>query len=68
MHFNILSLKNKVDRLEVFLEQEKPDVVRLTEHHLKNQERTAINFENYYEGSIYCREQKSKRGGGQLFI
>jgi len=41
-----------MDRLEVFLEQEKPNIVCLTEHHLKNQEKSTINFEKYYEGSI----------------
>jgi len=56
MHLNIYSLKFKVDRLQVFLEKEKPNIVCITEHHLKDQERKTINWEKFYEGSIFCRK------------
>ena len=67
MHLNIYSLKNKVDRLQVFLEKEKPNIVCITEHHLKDQERKIINWENFYEGSIYCRKVKTK-GGTAIYV
>jgi len=67
MHLNVFSLRNKMDRLEVFLEKEKPNIVCLTEHHLKNQKKSTINFEKYYEGSIYCREKISK-GGAAIYV
>ena len=66
-HLNIQSLKNKVDGLEVFLDKERPDIVCLTEHHVGDQERNTIHFENFYEASIYCRAKKSK-GGTAIYV
>jgi len=51
----------------VFLEKEKPNIVCITEHHLKDQERKNINWENFYEGSIYCRRAKTK-GGTAVYV
>ena len=67
MHLNIHSLKNKVDGLEVFLDKERPDIVCLTEHHVGDQERKTVHFENFNEGSIYCRATKSK-GGTAIYV
>jgi len=45
-----------MDRLEAYLEKEDPDIVCLTEHHLNEQERRNVNFENFYEGGIFFAE------------
>ena len=66
-HLNVNSLRNKVDQLEVFLESEEPNIMCFSEHHLKEQERGTIFFENYYEGSAYCRQQKT-RGGTVIYV
>ena len=58
MHLNIHSLKNKMDRLEAYLEKEDPNIVCLTEHHLNEQVRRIVNFENFYEGSIFLQRQE----------
>lgn len=63
-HLNIHSLKNKVERLEIFFEKMSPDVICFSEHHLKEQERSTIKFEGFYEGSVYCRKHKTKGGTG----
>jgi len=45
-----------MDRLEAYLEKEDPNIVCLTEHHLNEQERRNVNFENFYEGGIFFAE------------
>ena len=67
MHLNIHSLKNKVHGLEGFLDKERPDIECLTEHHVGDQERKTIHFENFNEGSIYCTARKSK-GGTAIYL
>jgi len=62
VHQNISSLKNKVDRLEVFFENEGPDIMCFSEHHLRDHERRTASFQNYYEGSIFCRQKKTRGG------
>lgn len=66
-HLNVNSIRNKVDQLEVFMNAERPDIVCFTEHHLQEHERGIITFENFYEGSAYCRRKKS-RGGTIIYL
>lgn len=62
LHQNIQYLGNKVDRLEIFLKQEIPDVVVLSEHGLKDNELSQISIPGFSIRATYCR-QIHKSGG-----
>lgn len=62
MHQNIRGLRSKVEMLEVFLEEDIPDVVCLSEHSLLSDYVTNLSITNYSLVSSYCR--KEKKGGG----
>lgn len=62
IHQNIQSLRNKVDRLEIFLKHENPDLVVFTEHDLKDTEISQINIPGFSIKASYCRQQH-KSGG-----
>lgn len=53
---------NKVDLLEVFLDDESPDVFCLSEHGMKNFELENLNINNFKYVTSFCRSQAS--GGG----
>lgn len=61
-HQNIQYLRNKIDRLEVFLKQEDPDIVIFTEHGLKIKEINQVRIPGYSLRSEFCRI--AHRSGG----
>lgn len=61
-HQNIRSLLNKVDVLEVFLGEETPDILCLTEHCLRSYEVENIAIKNYNFISAFSRTRVN--GGG----
>lgn len=64
---NIKSIRNKIKEFEVFLENcNKPDLILLTEHWLKNWE--PFHLPNYYIVSKYCRETSDGYGGTIILI
>lgn len=66
MHQNIRYLSNKVLELEILLDEEKPDILILTEHGLKEAEIIAFNLQGYKLTSNFCR-QEFKGGGVAIF-
>jgi hypothetical protein len=61
-HQNIRGLKSKVDELINSLLPEYPQIVCLTEHHLKDFEIDNLSIDYYKLGSKFCR-QEFKNGG-----
>jgi hypothetical protein len=43
-HLNIRGISNKIDEFQISLYHNRPQVICLTEHHLKTEEITSINF------------------------
>lgn len=66
IHQNIQYLRNKIDRLEIFLKNEKPDLVVFTEHGLKSNEMSQINIPGFSMEVSFCRQQH-KSGGVCIF-
>jgi hypothetical protein len=67
IHQNIDSLLSKFEGLEVFLQIEFPDILCISEHHLKETELKETHLEGYECASYYCRSIY-KKGGVCLFI
>jgi exonuclease III len=55
LHQNIRGIRNKVDEFLISLSTDVPQVICLTEHHLKREEIDNINFSQYTVGSFFCR-------------
>lgn len=67
MLLNIRSIKNKLNELEIFLEElnKKPSIIIITESWLKNEEVKYFNLKNY-QSLGNCRT--NQRGGGIIFF
>jgi hypothetical protein len=61
-HQNIRGISSKIDEFQVSLCHYRPQVICLTEHHLKTEEITSINLDQYKLGAFFCR--KEYKGGG----
>lgn len=61
-HQNIRGLTNKIELLELFVCEENPDLLCLTEHSLKAYQIENVVIQNYKLQSYFCRSQK--KGGG----
>jgi len=66
-HQNIRGISNKIDEFQISLYHNRPQVICLTEHHLKTEEITSINLDQYKLGAFFCR-QKFKGGGVSIYI
>ncbi|MGL5028572.1 MAG: endonuclease/exonuclease/phosphatase family protein, partial [Wolbachia pipientis] len=64
IHQNIQSIRNKSLELNIFINEEKPDIICLTEHSLKKEEMQECTIEGYRVVDNYCRSLS--RGGGVL--
>jgi len=67
LHQNIHGLLNKTDELLIPLSEISPQVICLTEHHLRLNELNNINFSPYMLGAHFCR-QLYKQGGTAIFV
>lgn len=65
-HQNIQYLANKIDSLQIILEDLNPNIVALCEHGMKDYETSRLKFENYSISSFYCRKNSS--GGGVMIL
>jgi len=63
-HQNIRGLKSKVDELSNSLLPDYPNILRLTEHHLKNFEIDNLPIDQFKLGSKFCRHKYKNWGGG----
>jgi exonuclease III len=66
-HQNIRGISSKIDEFQVSLYHNRPQVICLTEHHLKTEEITNINLDQYKLGTSLCR-QEYKGGGACIYI
>ena len=66
-HQNMRGIFNKIVEFQVSLYNNKPQVICLTEHHLKTEEITSINLDQYKLGTYFCR-QKLKGGDVSIYI
>ena len=65
-HQNIRGISSKIDEFQVSLYHNRPQVICLTEHHLKTEEITNINLNQYKLGIFSCRQEY--KGGGVKYI
>lgn len=63
---NMRSLKNKIDGLELILQEQNFDAICLTETWIKPDQKDYIHVNNYYFATAYYREQRS--GGGVTIL
>jgi hypothetical protein len=61
-HQNIRGISNKIDEFLTSLCYSKPQIIGLTEHHLKTEEINNRNLDQYKLGTSFCRK-KYKYGG-----
>lgn len=66
-HQNIRGISNKIDEFQVSLYHNSPQIICLTEHHLKSEEIININLDQYKLGTFFCR-QEYKGGGACIYI
>jgi hypothetical protein len=62
LHQNMQGITNKIEEFLISLPPKAPQVIRLTEHHLRMEEIGNVNFGQYTLGSAFCR-QTFKQGG-----
>jgi hypothetical protein len=61
LHQNIRGLTNKIYEFLISLPFNAPQVICVTEHHLKTEEIDNANFEQYTLGSAFCRKTFKQR-------
>ena len=66
-HLNINSLRNKIDEFNIIINDVKPEVVCLTEHHLVEDEIFLYKLDGYSLVSYYCRNT-CKDGGVAIYV
>jgi len=66
-HQYIMSLRFKINELFCHLNHDPPNILCITEHHLRHEELATFHVENYVLGSSYCRQLKLK-GGVCIFV
>lgn len=62
LHQNVQCIRNKIEALELLLDDNDIDIVCITEHWLKTFEVNAVVINNYSVSSIFCRSE-FKNGG-----
>jgi hypothetical protein len=66
-HQNVRGIYNKIDELLISLIPNTPQVLFLTEHHLRTDEIRLVNLGQYTLGAHFCR-QTHKQGGVCIYI
>ena len=66
-HQNIRGISSKIDECMISLYHNIPQIICLTEHHLKTEEIKNINLDRYILGAFFCRN-KYKCGGVYIYI
>jgi exonuclease III len=61
-HHNIRGINGKIKEFMIHLSKMTPDIICLTEHHLKEFEIEVTHLPNYKLGAKFCRK-KMKNGG-----
>jgi hypothetical protein len=65
-HQNIWGISHKTDKFVISLLHNAPNVLCLTEHHLRTEEIVNVNLGQYTLGAQFCR-QTYKQGGVSMF-
>jgi len=60
LHQNIWGITNKIDEFLNSLRSNAPQVICLTEHHMKTEEIANVNLEQYTLGTAFCRQTISR--------
>jgi hypothetical protein len=66
-HQNIRGISKKIDELLISLSYNRPQIICLTEHHLKAEEIHNINLDQYKMGTFFCRERYNY-GGACIYV
>ena len=66
-HQNIQGISKKTDEFLISLCYNRPQIVCLTEHHLKAEEINNINLDSYKLRTSFCRK-KQKYGGACIYL
>ena len=67
IHLNTFGINNKIDEIEILMQDKKPSIFCVTEHHLNNDQAKLIKIPGYSVGNMFCRKTKNKGGAG-IFI
>lgn len=67
MHQNVQCIRNKVNQIELILDETQTDILCVTEHWLKCEELSSINLTGYDKANFYCRTTYI-HGGVGIFI
>jgi len=62
LHQNIRGITNKIDEFLNSLPSNAPQVICLTEHHMKTEEIANVNLEQYTLGTAFCRQTYKQEG------
>ena len=62
IHQNIRGIKNKVDEFLISLTDITPQIICISEHHMKSTEIENVNFNQYIIGNSFCRQIYSHGG------
>jgi len=66
-HQNIRGISKRIDEFLIALCYNRPQIICLTEHHLKAEEINNINLDLYKLGTSFCRK-KYKYGGACIYV
>ena len=66
-HQNIRGLTHKIDELLISLLHDNPQVLCVTEHHLRSDEIDNIHLGQYTLSTYFCRKTH-KQGGVSIFV
>jgi hypothetical protein len=67
-HQNIQGISKKTDEFLISLCYNRPQIIRLTEHHLKDEEINNINLDSYKLGTSFCKKKRQKYGGACIYL
>ena len=67
LHQNVRGLSHKIDEFLISLLPNSPQILCLTEHHLRNEEIANVNLDQYTLGAQFCR-QTYKQGGVCIYV
>jgi len=67
LHQNIREINNKIEEFLISLSSDAPQIISVTEHHLKKEELGIVNFSHYTLGAFFCR-QSASHGGVCIFV
>jgi hypothetical protein len=67
LHQNIQGISNRIDEFLNSLSPNAPQIICLTEHHLRTEEIGNVNLSQYTSGATFCR-QTYRHGGVRIFV